>query len=90
MKYVLLFLIKLYQEFYPKKYRGKCLYKESCSNFVYRITNDKGLFAGIKALHFRFKNCKPNYFITTIDNKKVIITANNNVINHINCNPKII
>ena len=61
MKFVLLFSIKLYQKFYPKKYRGKCLFKESCSNYVYRITLNKGFFKGIQAFKERFYNCRSGY-----------------------------
>ncbi len=58
MKYFLLLFIKFYQTFTPKKFRGKCLFKESCSHFVYRITEKEGLKSGLEALLYRFHNCR--------------------------------
>jgi uncharacterized protein len=80
LKYILLYLIKLYQAFFPKKYRGRCLFKESCSNYVYRKTLEEGLKSGLSSLRFRMKNCRPNYIITYDKNKILLITKNNIVI----------
>jgi len=78
---LLINIIRLYQVFFPKKYRGKCLYKESCSNHVLRITRDKGLAKGLKALTYRYKNCRPNYYLTTDKSgNKLLITASNEVV----------
>jgi len=81
MKYFLSIPIMLYQTFFPKKYRGECLFRESCSNYVLRITNEKGFVEGIKALNFRYKNCRPGYTILSKDDKVIMITVKHIVFN---------
>ncbi len=80
MKYWLLLLIKIYQTFIPKRFRDKCLFKESCSNFVYRVTKEEGLKKGIKAFIYRYRNCRPNYQITEVNGRLFLITEDKEVI----------
>jgi len=63
MKLILLFIIRIYWKFIPENKRRKCIFRQTCSNYVYEETKNKGLISGIKALIFRFKNCRPNYDI---------------------------
>jgi putative component of membrane protein insertase Oxa1/YidC/SpoIIIJ protein YidD len=58
----------------PKSKRRRCLFKKSCSNYVYEATMEKGLFHGVKALRFRIKNCNPDYNIIDIGKEKMLIT----------------
>lgn len=83
MKYFLLLIIRLYQTFIPKIFRGKCLFKESCSNYVYRITKEEGLKRGLKALKYRFLNCRPNYYLIEDKGQVLLITDKNEVIEEI-------
>jgi len=80
MKNLFLFIIKTYQVLIPKRFRGKCLFKESCSHYVYRLTQENGFSDGISALRYRVHNCKPNYFITENKGKILLITARYKVI----------
>ena len=80
MKYLLLFLIKIYQTFIPKRFRGKCLFKESCSNYVYRVGKDEGFKKGLIALKFRYLNCRPNYQLSEHNGKILLITSEREVI----------
>jgi hypothetical protein len=80
MKYLVLFIIKIYQTFIPKRLRGKCLFKESCSNYVYRIAKDEGFVKGIIAFKYRYLNCRPNYYLLEDNGKILLITAKRNVI----------
>lgn len=87
MKYLLLMMIKLYWKFIPESKRRKCLFKVSCSNYVYRKTKEKGLVGGLKALLFRIHNCNSKYNIIEVDNKKLLVSSrfkvfNKNEINH--------
>lgn len=75
MKNLFWVIIKIYQVFIPKRFRGKCLFKESCSNYVFRLTKENGFRAGITALKYRVHHCKPNYFISTNKGKILLITA---------------
>jgi len=80
MKYLLLLVIKFYQTFAPKKYRGKCLFKESCSTFVYRITKNEGFKSGFKALMYRYHNCRPGYHLSVENGMELLRTIENEVI----------
>ncbi|ARV08190.1 hypothetical protein BTO05_00495 [Winogradskyella sp. PC-19] len=79
MKVFLLIVIKLYWYLIPKNRRRKCLFKKSCSNYVYETTKSEGLFSGLKALKFRVKNCNPHYSIMELDGEKVLITKSNKI-----------
>lgn len=69
----------MYWALIPASNRKTCLFCESCSNYVYNITKKQGLFRGIKALVYRYKNCRPGYQIITIDKEPYLITANHEI-----------
>jgi putative component of membrane protein insertase Oxa1/YidC/SpoIIIJ protein YidD len=58
MKYLILFAIKLYWISVSTSKRKKCLFKKSCSNYVFETTEGAGFINGIKAFCFRYKNCR--------------------------------
>lgn len=87
MKYFLLASIKIYWLLIPISKRRKCLFKISCSNYVYSKTKHEGLISGIKALMFRVKNCNPNYYITNIHGEKVLISATQKIFKEDKINP---
>jgi putative component of membrane protein insertase Oxa1/YidC/SpoIIIJ protein YidD len=60
MKYLLLLLIRLYW-LLPKAWRRRCIFKCTCSHYVFQITRQYGFIAGIKALRKRYKQCRPGY-----------------------------
>ncbi|WP_366914024.1 membrane protein insertion efficiency factor YidD [Niabella sp.] len=61
MRYFLLLIIRLYW-LTPEKNRRRCLFKETCSRYVYRITRQQGLRAGLAALKDRRRKCRPGYY----------------------------
>lgn len=63
MKYFLIFIIKIYWKLVPSHKRRVCIFKESCSNYVNRVTMEEGFIKGIKAFRNRAKKCKPGYKI---------------------------
>jgi len=63
MKLILLGIIHLYWSVFPKHKRSHCVFEESCSNHVFRITKEKGFFSGLLALNKRFHQCRPGYTI---------------------------
>lgn len=63
MKLILLGIIRLYWIIFPKYKRRSCVFKETCSNYVYRITIEKGFFNGLFALKKRIHQCRPGYTI---------------------------
>jgi len=75
MKIVLLLIIRAYWFLIPKHKRRKCLFKVSCSNYVYKKTKSEGLIKGIKALKFRVENCNHYYNIIEVNNEKLLIST---------------
>lgn len=63
MKYFLLIAIKCYWLIFPANKRRMCLFKKSCSRFVYENTLKYGFVSGSKALWYRYKTCRPGYII---------------------------
>jgi putative component of membrane protein insertase Oxa1/YidC/SpoIIIJ protein YidD len=68
MKQLLLIIIKLYWNLIPESKRRTCLFKESCSNYVFRHTNEFGFLKGILAFRSRVKKCRGGYEIYTGQN----------------------
>lgn len=79
MKVFLLILIRIYWLFIPKSKRRKCLFKKSCSQYVYDIAKRDGLLLGLKALSFRIKNCNSQYNIMDIGKEKILITKTHKI-----------
>ena len=75
MRIILLLIIKAYWLLIPKYKRRRCLFKVSCSNYVYNKTKSEGLIQGIKALKFRVENCNRYYNIIEINNEKLLISS---------------
>lgn len=80
MKYLILLLIRFYW-LLPKRFRSRCLYKETCSHHVYRITKESGFIKGVKSLIIRIETCRPNYSLIDVDNQTFLLCRNGHVIN---------
>ncbi len=65
MKSLLRVLIQLYWFVVPESKRRSCLFRESCSKYVYRITSEKGFVEGIRAMKNRFQVCRAEYSLTS-------------------------
>jgi putative component of membrane protein insertase Oxa1/YidC/SpoIIIJ protein YidD len=63
MKNIILFIIQIYWNIIPKSKRKKCIFKISCSNYVFEITKKQGYIAGLKAFRFRYRNCRGGFEI---------------------------
>lgn len=61
MKYLILIAIQLYWLLIPKNKRGKCIFKKSCSNYVFEIAEKEGFIKGLFAFYFRYKNCSHGF-----------------------------
>jgi len=51
----------MYWSIIPSNRRRQCIFKISCSHYVYNETSDKGAFRGLKALIYRYRNCRGGY-----------------------------
>jgi uncharacterized protein len=58
MKFTILLMIRLYWFFKPKNRKPKCIFRTSCSHYVYEIAQKQGFLKGLKALRFRYQNCR--------------------------------
>jgi len=65
MKWFLIVIIKFYWIIIPEKNKRTCLFKETCSHYVYRHTNEYGFFKGMKAMIERMKKCRKGYQVYT-------------------------
>ena len=63
MKRLLLFVIRLYWKLVPEGSRRPCLFRESCSRYVYRRASEQGLLSGLAAFRHRWQNCRGGYHV---------------------------
>jgi len=64
MRFLLLIPIHLYWHLVPARWKNRqCIFRESCSHHVSRITKEHGFIDGFKALAYRIRNCRPGYKI---------------------------
>jgi putative component of membrane protein insertase Oxa1/YidC/SpoIIIJ protein YidD len=63
MKTLLLFAIRCYWRFFPKRWRRRCIFRTTCSHHIYETTRTRGIRAGIRALIDRFRKCRPGYTV---------------------------
>jgi hypothetical protein len=61
MKWLLLIVIRAYWVVIPSRHRRVCLFRETCSRYVDRITRTEGLVAGLIALFRRYHQCRGGY-----------------------------
>jgi len=90
MKILFLMIIKSYWLLIPESKRRKCLFKKSCSNYVYEMTRKKGLISGLKALRFRVQNCNPDYSIIQLEEELILVTKTNVVLREEDLNTSIL
>ena len=82
MKITLLLLIRCYWAIIPKANRRKCIFRKSCSQYVYQTTKDRGGFKGFKALIYRYRNCRAGFgfFEHPIDKSTMMILPNGEIL----------
>lgn len=61
MKWLILLSIRSYWILVPVKHRRKCIFKNSCSQYVYQEAETKGAISGFKAFVYRYKSCRPGF-----------------------------
>lgn len=61
MRAVIGVLILGYQRLAPRALRDRCIFIESCSNFVLRATRESGARGAMTALALRMRRCRPGY-----------------------------
>ncbi|MFD2962507.1 MULTISPECIES: membrane protein insertion efficiency factor YidD [Olivibacter] len=79
-RFLLLIPIKVYWLLVPKSKRRCCIFHESCSKHVFRITKEDGLIHGLKALKQRYKSCRAGYSFMLRDGDVSVHLANGDFI----------
>ena len=87
MKLLLIGLIRAYRILIRPVYPKTCLYKESCSIHVERITRQDGTRAGLNALRYRMANCRLGYHILEDDRHFQLITQQRMIVHEEDINP---
>lgn len=90
MSILLLSIIRFYRRFVKPVYPKTCLYKESCSIHVERITQEAGFLAGIKAFKIRISNCQPGYYLIEVNGEIQLITRTHRIVPFEEINPEIL
>lgn len=82
MKFVLLLSINAYWKLIPHRFRRPCIYKTTCSNYVYQETICGGFLMGLKALNLRFRTCRHGFevFENPVDGTMQILLSNGEVL----------
>lgn len=65
MKWLILIVIKIYWMVFSKKKEPSCIFKETCSHYVYRKSKDVGFIGGVSAFLDRLKKCRNGYQLYT-------------------------
>ena len=61
MSHLIVACIQAYRWLVPSEVRRVCLFRESCSAYVYRVAIERGACAAILALLKRSRQCAPGY-----------------------------
>jgi len=75
LRCLLLFIIKLYWVIGSKAWPRECIFRVTCSNFVYKVTAQDGFVAGLNAFKMRWRACRPGYRMVWCDGKMRILLA---------------
>jgi len=82
MKFLIILLIKFYWRVIPPAKRRKCIFRTSCSRYVYEETINNGFISGLKAFKYRFQNCRSDAYLieNPITKKRQIILPNHQIL----------
>ena len=69
LKWLLMSAIICYWYIIPLKFRKTCLFRVSCSHYVFNSTRDFGFLHGVTAFKERWHKCRPGYKTELINNK---------------------
>jgi uncharacterized protein len=89
MKWILLKSIEFYWRYVPDSLKGICLFRESCSRYVYRSLKDNGFKEGYRALKYRFDVCRMPFSIEEDSHAKrtVLHLCNGDCVDEMSINP---
>ena len=85
MKRLLLAVIRFYWTM-PRLNKGCCHFKETCSRYVYRMTEEQGFKAGLNAFKARYAQCRPNVAVITLDGTDFVVFQDKTIIERVKTN----
>lgn len=90
MKYVLILIIRSYWILVPESKRRKCIFRKSCSQFVYEEALH-GFLKGLNAFRYRYRNCRYGYeiFENPLDNTFQMILPSGQIIKEIDISERL-
>lgn len=84
-----MFAIRIYWRI-PTKLHNKCLFKETCSHYVYRIAKHQGFWEALKALKERNELCRPGYIVYKSMDAYYLKTAGGHIFTEDQISPNIL
>ena len=72
VRFVLLLVIRLYWTLVPARWRRSCLFRVSCSHFVFDALMSQGVSAGCRAFALRWRRCRAGFHVE-LDNGRVVV-----------------
>lgn len=90
MKVALLALVRIYWSLWPNRWKRQCLFRESCSRAVYRVTSTKGFRAGMSMLVRRIETCRSNFEVRAIDGTLRVCLCTGEIVPESEVNPAIL
>jgi putative component of membrane protein insertase Oxa1/YidC/SpoIIIJ protein YidD len=63
MKQLILFSVEIYWRLTSPTRRRPCLFRETCSQHVHRVTREEGAVKGVIAFGQRFRRCRLGYAV---------------------------
>ena len=58
-------IIRMYWGIVPNRVKGRCLFQETCSRYVYRAFDENGFQSGVAAFKYRYNTCRTPFEILT-------------------------
>jgi hypothetical protein len=82
--------VRLYWLLVPASLRRNCLFRETCSQHVFRVSNEAGDLKAIKALYRRVRVCRPGYRLELVDGDMRMILVDGTVVPEYDIAPAIL
>jgi hypothetical protein len=82
--------IRLYWLLVPASLRRNCLFRETCSQHVLRISNEAGDLKAIKALFRRVRACRPGYRLELVEGDMRMVLVDGTIVHEYDIAPAIL
>ena len=80
MTSAILAMIRLYWRIVPESRRRQCLFRETCSRYVYRQARESGVRGAFLAAYRRLRACRPGFQVQVRDYTFEVVCRDGTVI----------